>query len=189
MRERRWIDVDDAELAAITTASNQGPDALRACLDGLWDNAWNSGTAHTAGERDDDEPMRPGDDERVILDAVTLPDGPVDLTAAPPAQTGAERVRDAHTEHCCVVHGCKYGNPDCTVTAGAGQSSPCHTCKDDGIVWSTAALDAVPDGTPAINAAGVVAQRRAGAWHVVGSAQPITSAQYLAGQYVRVLAR
>lgn len=37
---------------------------------------------------------------------------------------------DAHTEHCCTQHGCKYGNDDCTVTSGvARQSYPCEYCQ------------------------------------------------------------
>lgn len=40
---------------------------------------------------------------------------------------------DVHTEHCCLRHGCKYGDEDCTVTTGkARQSYPCMDCEDDG---------------------------------------------------------
>jgi len=36
---------------------------------------------------------------------------------------------DVHTEHCCAIHGCKYGDPDCTVETGKRlQSYPCETC-------------------------------------------------------------
>lgn len=39
---------------------------------------------------------------------------------------------DVHTEHCCIKHGCKYGDETCTVTTGAKtQSFPCHYCHDD----------------------------------------------------------
>lgn len=39
---------------------------------------------------------------------------------------------DVHTEHCCLTHGCKYGNPECTVTTGrAAQSFPCERCGED----------------------------------------------------------
>lgn len=38
---------------------------------------------------------------------------------------------DVHTEHCCVVHGCKYGDDDCPVTTGRKpQSFPCEDCAD-----------------------------------------------------------
>lgn len=34
-----------------------------------------------------------------------------------------------HTEHCCVVHGCKYGKEDCPVETGQKrQSFPCEDC-------------------------------------------------------------
>lgn len=43
-------------------------------------------------------------------------------------------MKDVHTEHCCIVHGCKYGDDDCTVTSKRHpQSSPCEYCDDDGI--------------------------------------------------------
>jgi|15BtaG_2_1085339.scaffolds.fasta_scaffold06105_4 hypothetical protein len=40
---------------------------------------------------------------------------------------------DVHTEHCCSVHGCKYGNRenDCTVESGEKrQSFLCEYCHD-----------------------------------------------------------
>ncbi len=45
-------------------------------------------------------------------------------------EAGVER--DVHTEHCCIVHGCKYGKDDiCTVTTKkATQSFPCQSCRD-----------------------------------------------------------
>lgn len=44
-------------------------------------------------------------------------------------------MKDVHTEHCCVLHGCKYGKDDiCTVTQKiAPQSFICETCNDYGI--------------------------------------------------------
>jgi len=40
-------------------------------------------------------------------------------------------MKDVHTEHCCWVHGCKYSDPDCTVTTNqAKQSYPCEECPD-----------------------------------------------------------
>ena len=40
-------------------------------------------------------------------------------------------MKDVHTEHCCWVHGCKYGDPNCTVILNvAKQSFPCEECPD-----------------------------------------------------------
>lgn len=37
--------------------------------------------------------------------------------------------KDVHTEHCCIYHGCKYGDYDCVVWRGyKPQSYPCETC-------------------------------------------------------------
>jgi hypothetical protein len=39
-------------------------------------------------------------------------------------------MKDVHTEHCCIKHGCKYSDPNCTVTTGkAPQSFPCEDCE------------------------------------------------------------
>ena len=44
------------------------------------------------------------------------------------------KITDVHTRHCCILHGCKYGDTDCTVTTGkAIQEFTCEECKDDGI--------------------------------------------------------
>ena len=38
-------------------------------------------------------------------------------------------IRDVHTSHCCIHHGCKYGDKDCTVVEGlAPQEGPCEQC-------------------------------------------------------------
>lgn len=43
-----------------------------------------------------------------------------------------KKMKDVHTEHCCVIHGCKYNDKDCTVVAGkAVQSHPCEDCIDE----------------------------------------------------------
>lgn len=40
-----------------------------------------------------------------------------------------------HIEHCCVLHGCKYGNLDCPVTTGKKeQAFVCENCGEAGIV-------------------------------------------------------
>ena len=37
-----------------------------------------------------------------------------------------------HTEHCCLQHGCKYGDYDCPVTSGIKiQSFDCEDCVED----------------------------------------------------------
>lgn len=37
--------------------------------------------------------------------------------------------RCVHTEHCCKIHGCKYGNDNCPVmTEQKDQSFLCETC-------------------------------------------------------------
>jgi len=43
--------------------------------------------------------------------------------------------KDVHTEHCCIVHGCKYGQDDeCTVVQKRQpQSYPCEYCSDKGL--------------------------------------------------------
>lgn len=39
-------------------------------------------------------------------------------------------MKDVHTEHCCVLHGCKYSDDDCTVvTRNKMQSFTCERCK------------------------------------------------------------
>jgi hypothetical protein len=46
----------------------------------------------------------------------------------PPAPTEYELC--VHTEHCCVDHGCKYGNDECPVETGAKpQSYFCESCQ------------------------------------------------------------
>jgi hypothetical protein len=39
--------------------------------------------------------------------------------------------QDVHTEHCCKLHGCKYGDDDCPVATGKKrQSHTCQSCWD-----------------------------------------------------------
>lgn len=41
-----------------------------------------------------------------------------------------EYQKDVHTEHCCLRHGCKYGDPNCTVENGTKpQSWDCEQCE------------------------------------------------------------
>ena len=46
-----------------------------------------------------------------------------------------DTIKNVHTEHCCIKHGCKYGDDDCTVvTRRAPQSYVCESCSEyDGI--------------------------------------------------------
>jgi len=43
-----------------------------------------------------------------------------------------QTTKNVHTEHCCSVHGCKYGEKDCPVALGLQkQSYPCEFCGED----------------------------------------------------------
>jgi hypothetical protein len=45
---------------------------------------------------------------------------------------GPESEKDVHTEHCCVIHGCKYGSANCPVEAKTkNQSHACESCYMD----------------------------------------------------------
>jgi hypothetical protein len=46
-----------------------------------------------------------------------------------------EEIKDVHTEHCCILHGCKYGDDElCTVMKRlAPQSYVCESCHYYGI--------------------------------------------------------
>jgi hypothetical protein len=38
-------------------------------------------------------------------------------------------IKNVHTEHCCLTHGCKYCDADCPVETGKQeQSFPCESC-------------------------------------------------------------
>jgi len=39
-----------------------------------------------------------------------------------------------HRTHCCILHGCKYGNDECPVVSGEiRQDYTCEDCSRDGI--------------------------------------------------------
>jgi hypothetical protein len=39
---------------------------------------------------------------------------------------------DSHPSHCCIIHGCKYADPNCTVvTRKKKQLYPCQDCGKD----------------------------------------------------------
>lgn len=41
-------------------------------------------------------------------------------------------MKNSHTEHCCVTHGCKYGDEKCPVWLGIQrQSFPCEDCGNE----------------------------------------------------------
>jgi len=43
-----------------------------------------------------------------------------------------EANRCVHTEHCCKLHGCKYGDDGCPVESGSkGQSYICESCYNE----------------------------------------------------------
>jgi len=45
---------------------------------------------------------------------------------------GPENEKDVHTEHCCIVHGCKYGLRRCPVSSEKKkQSGPCQSCWEE----------------------------------------------------------
>jgi len=58
---------------------------------------------------------------------------------------------DVHTEHCCLRHGCKYGDKDCTVARKIlPQSYPCESCSMD-----SGHYDSYPnDGTQSLHYSG-----------------------------------
>lgn len=66
-----------------------------------------------------------------------------------------------HTEHCCVRHGCKYGNDDCPVYLKLKlQSRLCETCYDDGFVY-TPNSEGIPGREPMINGVGELSMEQA----------------------------
>jgi hypothetical protein len=45
---------------------------------------------------------------------------------------GGEMGIGTHTSHCCIRHGCKYGDPQCPVKTGeATQEYDCEGCEED----------------------------------------------------------
>lgn len=49
-----------------------------------------------------------------------------------PRYTGGDPKIGVHVGHCCLLHGCKYGDEDCPVTSGQfAQSYPCESCSLD----------------------------------------------------------
>lgn len=101
----------------------------------------------------------------------------------------SEPRRDAHTEHCCAVHGCKYAQDEtCTVTTKvAPQARPCQYCEGT-IAWTDTDLDALPNGTVVLTADNLAAQKfQPGLWFVPGDVYAKTPTDLLADAYVRIL--
>ncbi len=68
-------------------------------------------------------PMREGREVTVKLDVMSL------VKEVPETP---ESERNVHTEHCCIVHGCKYSDDDCPVeTKKQRQSYMCEACSWD----------------------------------------------------------
>lgn len=42
-----------------------------------------------------------------------------------------EREIGVHNSHCCVDHGCKYGDDDCPVVLGKVPGIYCEQCEDE----------------------------------------------------------
>jgi hypothetical protein len=83
--------------------------------------------AYAAGKRYAGE--NPAEQVRMVEIVTTLWE-----TFNPPSPALAEGDKDVHTERCCSVHGCKYGEDyqDCPVTSlRKPQSFPCEACEDD----------------------------------------------------------
>jgi len=38
---------------------------------------------------------------------------------------------NVHDRHCCSIHGCKYGDDDCTVVLGIDLGVDCESCEFD----------------------------------------------------------
>jgi hypothetical protein len=57
--------------------------------------------------------------------------GECPLTPAPVVEPLPEDQRDIHTEHCCRVHGCKYGALDCSVELCLKPASFRQECCED----------------------------------------------------------
>lgn len=103
-----------------------------------------------------------------------------------------QNVKDVHTEHCCIVHGCKYGNDsECTVTSvGVRQSYPCEMCgpEYDHILWTAKGVDKLPSGAVVVTTVGLAAQRGpSGDWLVVGDVHTKSAADLVGDAYVRVV--
>jgi hypothetical protein len=56
-----------------------------------------------------------------------------------------EKDGDVHTRHCCIEHGCRYGEEDCSVVTGRKpQEFPCEDCDHES---SPKVLKATRDNT------------------------------------------
>ena len=57
-------------------------------------------------------------------------------------------MKDVHTEHCCLIHGCKYCSEECTVISGEKeQSFKCEECDyqdNQRSVWGSSEINNEP---------------------------------------------
>ena len=62
----------------------------------------------------------------------------------------AESKKDVHTEHCCVLHGCKYGEGfNCSVVhTTKPQSYVCESCAHNGIINLESLRAVIAGGKP-----------------------------------------
>lgn len=58
----------------------------------------------------------------------------------------------AHAGHCCILHGCKYGDIQCPVLNGsAEQEGPCEYCCEDAEQWGTTPAEILKKGQERLN--------------------------------------
>ena len=51
-----------------------------------------------------------------------------------------------HESHCCIHHGCKYGNEECPVVSGEiKQLYPCEDCQNEEMEFEYEAKDILKD--------------------------------------------
>ena len=53
--------------------------------------------------------------------------------------SGTTPTKDVHTEHCCIIHGCKYWDDNCTVTTKQKKQS--FRCEDCGNLTDTERME------------------------------------------------
>ena len=98
---------------------------------------------------------------------------------------------NVHTEHCCSIHGCKYGDENCpVVTKEQNQSYLCEACEEDGLTMEDVIETLLDIGVTvvetAIEAGGQVAAVAGEAAEVAGEAAEV--AGEVAGAVIEGLA-
>lgn len=88
-----------------------------------------------------------------------------------------QQIMDVHTRHCCLVHGCKYADPSCTVvTRRAVQEGSCEHCseqQDTPVEALAAALRYIDSDAYSIAAVatGILGQLTAAGYSIVPTAE------------------